>query len=181
MKIHIVDTEPWYPWPGLSHFGLARIHTYTHIYMYIRHENSIDNVPLHMSISRARRVEKGREGWEGRREKSVGDAITALWGAYPGDLCSSCEACPLWAGVPLIVIDDLLAASFAPHPLPLPSETHFFCSPCGTFRKGAAEPTVMRNSSRPRLWNRPEGFVFLSSYPNRIPQHIPPPPPVIIN
>lgn len=35
--------------------------------MYIRHENSIDNVPLHMSISRARREEKGK-GKKGEKE-----------------------------------------------------------------------------------------------------------------
>lgn len=37
------------------------------IYMYIRHENSIDNVPLHMSIFRARREEKGK-GEKGEKE-----------------------------------------------------------------------------------------------------------------
>lgn len=76
---------------------MARIHIRMYVYTYTRDENSIDNVPLHMSIQReGRRKERGEKGEkEGRREKSVGDAITALWGAYPGDLCSSCEACPL--------------------------------------------------------------------------------------
>lgn len=49
---------------------MARIHTYTYIYVYIRHENSIDNVPLHMSISRARRVERKGEKGEKEGEKN---------------------------------------------------------------------------------------------------------------
>jgi len=80
----------------------------------VRHENSIDNVPLHMSAcrdpgspgeERTRETEQGEGGErekegerererEGGRERFVGDAITAPWDAYPGDLYASCAASP---------------------------------------------------------------------------------------
>lgn len=91
----------------------------------VRHENSIDNVPLHMSargdpVGRGRRRERRRgedenEGDERRetgerrgerrgtrgREMFVGDAITAPWDAYPGDLCASRAGSPFVPPRPL--------------------------------------------------------------------------------
>jgi len=77
----------------------------------VRHENSIDNVPLHMSArgdpgspseGRTRKTERDvvetRRGGEREREREgkrfADDAITAPWDAYPGDLCASCAASP---------------------------------------------------------------------------------------
>lgn len=106
----------------------------------VRHENSIDNIPLHMSGRRTeeRQLEMGgskQEGEkasskEGRREKSVGDAITAPWGAYPGDLCSSCEACPLCVPAPYRDRRPL-----ARRARKQPPKSHFYIHSCGTVEK----------------------------------------------
>lgn len=68
------------------------------------HENSIDNVPLHMSacgdpdsLGEGRTGRETEQGWGEKgeeRERFAGDAITASWDAYPGDLCASCAASP---------------------------------------------------------------------------------------
>lgn len=46
-------------------------------------------------------------------KKRVGDAITAPWDAYPGDLCAWPALC---TSAPLIAIVDLLAAAFESYP-----------------------------------------------------------------